>query len=108
MERQHLEDKGDILLSPFSSSLIFYKINVIIFIENKKGTDSMVVFEDECVGCDTYCINCGRKHTPHYYCDECGEEIDYDEVNDPEGNIHYCSECSRKLDEEYEDEEEEE
>ena len=64
----------------------------------------MVVFEDECVGCGTYCINCGRKHTPHYYCDECGEELDYDEVNDLEGNIHYCCECSRK----FEDEEEEE
>ena len=58
----------------------------------------MVVFEDECVGYDTYCINYGRKHTPHYYCDECGEEID-----DPESDTHYCSKCSRKFDEEYED-----
>ena len=68
----------------------------------------MIVFEDDCVGCGIYCINCGRKHTPHYYCDECGEELYYDEVNDPEGDTHYCRECSRKFDDEYEDEEEEE
>lgn len=34
----------------------------------------MVRIENDCVGCDLPCIDCGRKRTPHYYCDECGDE----------------------------------
>lgn len=30
--------------------------------------------ENECVGCDIPCVDCGRKRTPHWYCDKCDEE----------------------------------
>lgn len=41
----------------------------------------MIRIENDCVGCDLPCVDCGLKRTPHYYCDECGEEgtlYDYD------------------------------
>lgn len=44
-----------------------------------------LVYEDECVDCQTFCMNCGRKHVPHYYCDECGDEGDLDELYAFEG-----------------------
>ena len=31
-------------------------------------------YEDECVGCPTYCIECGRKRVPVVYCDKCKDE----------------------------------
>lgn len=34
----------------------------------------MKKIENDCVGCATYCINCGRKRAVHYYCDNCLEE----------------------------------
>ena len=40
----------------------------------------MITYENECVDCPTYCIDCGRKHVPHYFCDECGDECDPDEL----------------------------
>lgn len=42
----------------------------------------MVVFENECVGCD-HCANCGAKEVPHFYCDVCGDEFE------PEQLVHY-------------------
>ena len=36
----------------------------------------MIRYENDCVGCDIPCIDCGRKRTPHYYCDKCGWEYD--------------------------------
>lgn len=46
----------------------------------------MIIYEDDCVCCDLPCISCGRKHTPHFYCDECGEEGKLYRVGDKE----YC------------------
>lgn len=34
----------------------------------------MVRIENDCVGCDIPCIDCGRRRTPHYYCDKCDNE----------------------------------
>lgn len=51
----------------------------------------MINYENDCVGCD-YCYNCGAKETPHYYCDECGEEIGDDELYEIIDN-HYHEEC---------------
>ena len=50
----------------------------------------MVVFENECVGCD-YCIGsaCGKRNVPHYYCDECGAE---ETLYDCDGE-ELCSSC---------------
>lgn len=34
----------------------------------------MIKIENDCVGCGIYCCDCGLKHSPHYYCDKCGDE----------------------------------
>ena len=52
----------------------------------------MVEYEDDCVGCPQGCINCGRRETPHWYCDECGEEFDPEDLYDVEGDM-VCEEC---------------
>lgn len=49
-------------------------------------------YENDCVGCDTYCINCGRKEAPHWYCDECGEEFEPSELYDYYGDM-LCKDC---------------
>ena len=33
-----------------------------------------IKYEDECVGCPTYCIECGRKRVPVFYCDKCKDD----------------------------------
>lgn len=52
----------------------------------------MVKIENECVGCDTYCINCGAKSVPHYYCDDCGDEVTLYDFDDKE----LCIRCVEK------------
>lgn len=54
----------------------------------------MIKIEDDCVGCPQGCINCGRRHTPHYYCDNCGDECDPTEMYryDDDDTI-LCREC---------------
>lgn len=52
----------------------------------------MIQFEDECVGCPQGCISCGRKHVPHFYCDNCGEEIDLDDLYKDDDEM-LCRDC---------------
>lgn len=61
----------------------------------------MLVYEDECCDCAVPgypCLgeHCSRRHVPHYYCDDCGEEIWWTGFNDePEeyDGKHYCKSC---------------
>lgn len=55
----------------------------------------MIVYENDCCSCDLPCIDCGRKHSPHYYCDSCGEE-DEEMYEDKETKEHICSDCMKK------------
>ena len=55
----------------------------------------MVRSENDCVGCPQGCINCGLKAVKHYYCDECGEEIDPDDAESFNG-MDLCIECFEK------------
>lgn len=45
--------------------------------------------ENDCVGCPTYCTDCGAKHTPHWYCDGCGDEIILYHFDD----LELCEDC---------------
>ena len=54
----------------------------------------MIRIENDCVCCDLPCIDCGRKRTPHYYCDKC--ECEYETIyhfNDGE----YCIDCIQDM-----------
>lgn len=54
----------------------------------------MIKYEDECVDCPQGCINCGRKHVPHYFCDDCGEEYQPEELyTHPDTEDVYCKNC---------------
>jgi ribosomal protein L32 len=52
----------------------------------------MIRYEDDCVGCPQGCINCGRRHMPHLYCDECGDEISADDMYKVDDKM-LCREC---------------
>lgn len=34
----------------------------------------MITIENDCVGCGSYCCDCGAKHSIHYRCDRCGDD----------------------------------
>lgn len=50
----------------------------------------MLKYENDCVDCPQGCIQCGRNHTPHLYCDECGEDAEV--LYDYDGE-ELCQEC---------------
>ena len=53
----------------------------------------MIRYENDCVGiCPQGCINCGRKHLAHFYCDECKGEFAPEELYDFDGDM-LCTEC---------------
>jgi hypothetical protein len=51
----------------------------------------MIIYENECVGCD-YCINCGRDKVPYRVCDECKEYEQLYKYDDKE----LCIECIKE------------
>lgn len=60
----------------------------------------MIKYEDECVGCpkEMGCLGdaCPNRNVPYYFCDDCGEELDPDEMyGDIEGEI-FCEDCFKK------------
>lgn len=58
-----------------------------------------IQYENECVDCPTYCIDCGKKHVPHYYCDDCGDENDPSDLyvyEDKHKDLMLCSYCLSK------------
>ena len=60
----------------------------------------MVIVKDECVGCPPeigcYGSSCPYKNVPHYFCDECGEEItdNFDKISI--GDLDYHTNCVNK------------
>lgn len=36
----------------------------------------MKQIENDCYGCTIPCKKCGRDHSVHYYCDNCGDETE--------------------------------
>lgn len=61
----------------------------------------MRYYEDECVGCppEMGCMGsaCPNRNVEHIVCDECGDELLYDEEIIKEGIKDYCPECYKKL-----------
>lgn len=56
----------------------------------------MVRIENHCVGCET-CVflYCELVDVPVYYCDICGEQIPYDEVQNMDDN-DVCPTCAER------------
>ena len=56
----------------------------------------MIKYENECVGCppEMGCLgsSCSYRDVPHFYCDDCGEEID-GEVYEDDNYEHCCLDC---------------
>lgn len=56
----------------------------------------MIRFEDECVGCPTEmgCLgnSCKYNKVPHFYCDECGDEVDEGDLYEFDGQ-QLCIDC---------------
>ena len=54
------------------------------------------ILEDECVGCpkEIGCLGefCPNRNVPHYYCDDCEDEFEPNELYMYDGEM-LCSEC---------------
>ena len=58
----------------------------------------MLKKENHCVDCDIPCIgsSCSNKDVLVYYCDSCGDEIDFDEVYEVDGD-DLCEDCLKEM-----------
>lgn len=52
----------------------------------------MMEIENDCVGCPQGCINCGRKHSRYFYCDDCGDCVEPDKLYIYDGE-ELCESC---------------
>lgn len=52
----------------------------------------MVQYENDCVDCGLPCLgdSCKYRNVPHYYCDECSEELE--DIYDVDGE-ELCEDC---------------
>lgn len=59
----------------------------------------MLKYENNCVGCAIPCADCGRKRSPHMYCDSCGEEVEelYHMIDSAYDNQYICKACRDSL-----------
>lgn len=57
----------------------------------------MIIEQNDCVGCDLPCVDCGLKHAQHRVCDGCREETDLYK----EGNGEYCIDCIEEMSQAY-------
>ena len=53
----------------------------------------MIRIENDCVGCGSYCRDCGANRTRHYYCDRCDFEEELFEFEDRQ----LCIDCIKSL-----------
>lgn len=63
----------------------------------------MVKFENECVDCGQPCLgyDCPYRNVPHYFCDECQDEFECDELFFYDGDA-LCIDCIKgKLEKAY-------
>ena len=60
----------------------------------------MIRYEDECIGCppEMGCLGsaCPNRNVPRYYCDDCKEEIDPDEMYGDLDDEIFCEDCFKK------------
>ena len=54
----------------------------------------MVVYRNECVDCGLPCLgaSCPNRNVERYYCDECGENADVNEIC----GMDLCDKCAEK------------
>jgi hypothetical protein len=57
----------------------------------------MVRKENHCVDCGMHCRGsaCPKRNVEVYYCDDCGDELPYNEIYDVDGE-HFCLDCLKK------------
>jgi hypothetical protein len=54
----------------------------------------MVVYQNECVDCGLSCLgaSCPNRNVERYYCDECGESAEVNEIC----GMDLCDKCAEK------------
>ena len=56
----------------------------------------MVKFENNCIDCGKPCFSsCPYKRVPHFYCDDCGSEVNEGELYEY-GGEELCLDCIEK------------